>query len=360
MPVDQLRLGLILPMSGPSGIFGPSCQASAEYAISEINSGGGILGREVTPVIIDGGEEATLVMSSLLERNDQLSLDALVGWHTSAVRRDVVKAIGGSIPYVYTAVYEGGEDAAGVFMTGELPRKQIVPAIEWMADLGVRKWFVVGSDYIWPRQTLSVIEESVSQIMYRGVGDIPRIVGRNFVPLGTIDFNAVISSIQISGADGVLVLLLGQDAVLFNRDFAAEGLDRDIARLGPLMDENMLLASGFSATNGLYAVSGFFESLATGYSMDFETGYLEYLGSSAPLITSPGESCYEGIRLLANLAERAGNFDVDSIKYHASDPMDYDSPRGHVRFEDGHLSQDIYIARAEGLDFEVMSRLSNT
>ncbi|MDV6296680.1 substrate-binding domain-containing protein [Rhodococcus aetherivorans] len=360
MPLRRLNLGLVLPQSGPSGIFGPSCQASAEYAIDELNAGGGILGREVTAVFVDGGADPSAVAACIADQTKRRELDAVVGWHTSAVRRRIVSAIGGRIPYVYTAVYEGGENSDGVFMTGEVPTNQILPALEWMTEIGVRKWYVIGSDYVWPRKTVSVIREFLAsnQRPSRGRSDV-RLASCEFLSLGTSDFTSTLEAIEMSGADGVLVLLLGQDAVQFNRSFSRKGLHRDIVRLSPLMDENMLLASGAHAAHGLYSVSGFFECLVTGHSMDFESRYIKHFGPTAPPVTSPGESCYEGIRLLATLADRAGDLDPMSLSYHADRTLDYDSPRGHVRFDGRHLAQDMYIARADGVEFDVLAQVSH-
>lgn len=359
MPSQELRIGLVIPESGPSGIFGPSCWASADLAIAEINEGGGILGREVVAVPIDGGVEPATVAAAVQVLRRAGAIDAVVGWHTSAVRRQVARAVGGMLPYVYTAVYEGGENTPGVFTTGEVPEDQVIPALQWMADeCGIRSWYVVGSDYIWPRKTVS----HVMAAAYRGLtshrGREVTLRTAEFLPLGVEDFDPVLNSIESADVDGVLILLLGQDAVRFNRAFAQRGFHRDVARLSPLMDENMLLASGTEAARDLYSVSGYFESLATQYSMDFEGKYTARFGLTGPPLASPGESCYEGIILLARLACGAGEFGADALRRQADLATDYESPRGRVRFERNHLSQNVYIARADGFDFDVVAQVA--
>nr|WP_218681399.1 substrate-binding domain-containing protein [Rhodococcus qingshengii] len=360
MSLGPLNIGLVVPESGPSGIFGPSCSASAELAINEINARGGILGREVVATPIDGGSaDPCAVASRIRNKVEFKTLDALVGWHTSALRREIVDTVGGRIPYVYTAVYEGGEAADGVFTTGEVPEAQVWPALEWMSnECGVRSWFVVGSDYVWPRRTLG-------RIVAR-VGSISGILGRDviirtatFLPLGTSQFDSVIDEIACSDADAVLILLLGQDAVEFNRKFAERGLHRDYVRLSPLMDENMLLAGGEGTAEQLYSVSGFFDTLTTGHSLDFGSRYAKHFGPSAPPLTSPGESCYEGVQLLAELSERSRSIEVASLSREAERSLQYDSPRGRVRFESHHLAQDVYIAKAGGLDFDIVARVAS-
>lgn len=360
MSLGPLNIGLVVPESGPSGIFGPSCSASAELAIDEINARGGILGREVVATTVDGGSaNPRAVAAYIRDQVESRALDALVGWHTSALRREIVATIGGRIPYVYTAVYEGGEAADGVFTTGEVPEAQVWPALEWMSnECGVRSWFVVGSDYVWPRRTLGRIVARVggaSGLLGRDVS----IETARFLPLGTNQFDPVIEEIARSDADAVLILLLGQDAVQFNREFAERGLHRDYVRLSPLMDENMLLAGGEGTAERLYSVSGFFDTLTTGHSLDFGSRYAKHFGASAPPLTSPGESCYEGVQLLAELSERSRSIDVACLSREAEISLEYDSPRGRVRFEGHHLAQDVYIAKADGIDFDVAARVAS-
>ncbi|MEK8105718.1 ABC transporter substrate-binding protein [Micromonospora sp. M12] len=102
---------------------------------------------------------------------------------------------------------------------------------------GVRRWFVVGNDYVWPRRTA----RAAQRYALRGGGQV---VGRHFLPLDAHDFTEVLRRIEHSDADAVLMLLVGADAVRFNRAFARSGLDQRCLRLSTLMDENMLLASG--------------------------------------------------------------------------------------------------------------------
>ncbi|MFF0243179.1 substrate-binding domain-containing protein [Rhodococcus pyridinivorans] len=357
---DQIKIGLVIPESGPSGIFGPSCAASAQLAVEEINSRGGILGREVVVSTIDGGTEPVTVANRVRTLCHEQAIDAVVGWHTSAVRLRVAAAIRGQIPYIYTALYEGGESTPGVFLTGEIPDKQVVPALNWMATHHrVRRWYVVGSDYVWPHETLSQIIDRCVDGTHSTTSTEIVLAGARFLPLGASNFDDVLDAIETSSVDGVLVLLLGQDAVRFNRAFGERGLHRDIVRLSPLMDENMLLATGAENALELYSASGYFESLATGHSMDFANSYFGMHGMSAPPLASPGESCYEGISLLDKLAHQAKALDVGALVHTADTiPIDYESPRGMVRFVDNHLAQDVYIAHADGLDFDVDARVA--
>jgi ABC-type branched-subunit amino acid transport system substrate-binding protein len=174
--------------------------------------------------------------------------------------------------------------------------------------------------------------------------------------LGTHDFADVLRRIEHTEADAVLMLLVGNDAVRFNRAFARHGLDQRCVRLSTLMDENMLLGSGATATNGLYSTAGFFASLITAENLDFHGQYARRFGAEAPPLGSLGESCYEGVLLLAALIERARSLDVRDIGASA-ETVCYEGPRGLLRMRRRHVRQRIYLAEARGLEFDVVAQL---
>jgi ABC-type branched-subunit amino acid transport system substrate-binding protein len=222
--------------------------------------------------------------------------------------------------------------------------------MRWLArHQGVRRWCIVGDDYVWPRVTAAAAR--------RYAGECGgRICDQVFVPLGSEDFQPVVRRVASARPDAVLMLLVGQDAVLFNRAFAQAGLDARCLRFSPLMEENMLLASGAENTRGLYSSAGYFDAMPTGDNLDFHALYVARFGPTAPTLNSLGESCYEGVMAFAALARRAGGLDPDGMA-RVSEGISYDSPRGSVRMRDRHLEQRIYLAVANGLEFEILTRL---
>lgn len=347
-----VRVALVVPRSGPAGIVGPSCELCARLAAEEINAAGGLLGRELRLLPVDGGRAPAAVAREVAGLVDTGAVDAIAGWHISAVRQEIVPRVAGRVPYVYSPLYEGGEHADGVFLAGETPDRQVLPALRWMArELGVRTWCVVGDDYVWPRESARWARRFA-----RRSPDV-RILDEVFVPLGSEDFRPVLERVARSGAQGVLMFLVGADAVLFNRDFAAFGLDRALVRLSPLMEENMLLATGAEATAGLYSAAGFFESLATSSGLEFSRRYVERFGPEAPTLGALGESCYEGLVLFARLVGRAGELGPHALRG-AADALAYDSPRGVVAMDGNHLLQSVHLARADGLEFDVLAQLA--
>ncbi|EKX63651.1 substrate-binding domain-containing protein [Streptomyces ipomoeae] len=347
---STLNVALVYPMQGPAGIFGPTCGACARLAAEEVNKAGGVLGKELRLIEVDGGAEPSRVAEDVEALVASGAVQGVTGWHISSVRQAVAPRIAHRVPYVYTALYEGGERTEGVFMTSETPSWQLLPAMRLLAESrGVRRWFVVGNNYVWPRHTARAARGYARAC--RG-----RVCGEAYLPLGTEDFAQVLRRIERADADGVLMLLVGSDAVRFNRAFAAFGLDRRCLRLSTLMDENMLMGSGPEATVDLYSTAGFFASLADQNTLDFHGRYAGRFGLEAPVPGSLGESCYEGVLLLAALIERARALDVSAIGA-AADSVSYEGPRGLLRLDGRHVRQRIYLAQADGYDFNVLAQL---
>ncbi len=348
---DQpLDVALVIPLHGPAGILGPSSELCATLAAEELNAGPGVLGRELRLTVVDGSGDPVQVAEEVQKLVRGRRVEAVAGWHLSALREVLAPCVAPHVPYVYSALYEGGEHTPGVFLTGETPALQLRPAIRWLVEsLGVRRWTVVGDDYVWPRRSAARARHYLAEC---GVDLVEEV----FVPLGTADFRATLERFDRSAADAVLMLLVGQDAVQFNRQFAAYGLDERCCRLSPLITEDMLLASGADATRGVYAAAGYFESLVTPSSLDFGARFTRRFGADAPSLNSPGESCYEALRLLAELVTRAGSTDVRSVCA-AADTARYEGARGPVRLRGNHLEQPVYLARADGLEFDVIATL---
>lgn len=345
-----LNMALVVPLHGPAGIFGPSCESCAALAVEEINAGGGVLGRELNLVPVDGGNAPDVVATEVDALIRAGAVDAVTGWHISAVREAIAPTIAGRIPYAYTALYEGGEDRPGVFMTGETPDQQLGPSLDWFADaVGVRTWTIVGDDYVWPRRSARVARRYL-----RSIGGT--VCDEMYVPLGTSEFSDVLHRVEASGCDAVLMLLIGDDAVAFNRAFSAWGLDRDVLRFSSLIDENVLLASGAGSTRGLMTSAGFFDDLPTTSGLDFAATYSRRFGPDAPVLNSLGESCYEGVRLLTELMRRAGSVDVAPMTA-VAEGLSYESPRGTVELRDRHLRQRVFLAAADGMVWDVLQQL---
>ncbi|WP_019057544.1 substrate-binding domain-containing protein [Streptomyces prunicolor] len=345
---DPIRIALVVPLQGSAGIFGPSCEFCAQLAAEEV-AADGVLGRPIEFVVVDGGAPPQAVADEVDLLITAGLVDAVTGWHLSSVRQAVIPRIAQRVPYVYTSLYEGGERSPCVFLAGETPGRQLRPAFSWFAqELGVRRWAIVGNDYVWPRRTAA----SARRYLDRLGGKVDT---EDFVLLGTEKYDDALRRLVASAPQGVLMLLVGADAVAFNRAFADAGLDETCIRFSPLMDENMVLGSGAAATRKLFSAAGFFETLTTADSLDFSARYHRRFGVLAPVLNSMGESCYEGVRLLVELFNRAGSTDIRRILA-VADGLAYDSPRGPVRLRNQHLEQRVFLATVDDLQFDVLHR----
>ena len=347
-------VGMIIPFQGPGGIYGPSAQAVTELAVAEINAAGGILGDEVRVEIIDGGAPLQSIRAQVAELLLRGGIDALGGWHISSVRNALVPLVGRRVPYVYPALYEGGEYRRGLYCTGERPGNQLSPAMRWLRqNSGARRWFVIGDNYVWPRQSFEAVRDRAQDI---GV----TIVGNRFVDASgrgsDSQVTQAVRAVARSGCDAVLVLMVGQNAVAFNRAFSGAGLHERILRFSPLMEENMLLASGIGATENLFSAGGYFRSLATGDALGLLGRYLSLHGRCAPALTGPAESCYEGLFALRAIVTSARSADVDATD-RVIDGLAYVGPRGLVEFVGNQARQQLYLSAASGFDFEILAGL---
>ena len=339
-------VAVVMPLQGAGGLYAPSAEALIDLAVEEINADGGVGGKPLETVIVDAGLPLAQVRNELRTLLGQAKIQAVSGWHVSTVRHAIAPLLKDRVPYVYPAVYEGGEGRAGIYCTGEVPARALKPAMRWLdRHRGVRRWFVVGDDYVWPRQTLAQVKGYAADLSIKIAGSF-FVQEPGHVP-------RALEAIEASGCDGVLVLMVGQNAVDFNRQFARRGLHRRAARLSPLMDESALLASGPGATSNLFSTAGYFRSLATSGAVELLLRYQASQGRIAPPLNSPAESSYEALHLLKHLVHRAGSAGTSAIDA-SINGSSYRTTRGMVAFEGNQLRQQVYLAEACGVDFVVV------
>ncbi|MEW1808375.1 substrate-binding domain-containing protein [Pseudarthrobacter sp. NPDC080039] len=342
-------VAVVTPLQGAGGLYAPSAEALIDLAVAEINADGGVGGKLLDTVIIDSGLPVFQVRSELRALVGQGRIQAVSGWHVSTVRQAIAPLLTGRVPYVYPAVYEGGEDRPGIYCTGEVPARQLEPAMRWLhRHRGVRRWFIVGDDYVWPRQTSVLVKGYAADLGLE-------IAGEAFLS-AEAQIGPALDAIGRTGADGVLMLMVGQNAVTFNRQFARRGLPGQAVRLSPLLEENALLATGPGATANLFSTAGYFRALPTAAALDLLGRYQGHQGRIAPPLNSPAESSYEALHLLRELVHRAGSSDVGAIDG-SIDGSSFATPRGTVTFEGNQLRQNIYLAEASGVDFSVVAAL---
>ncbi|MFI9406176.1 substrate-binding domain-containing protein [Nocardia sp. NPDC052316] len=351
-PEGTIEILNIVPMQGPGGIVAPSCDAAISLAVDEINRGTGILGREIRTTNIDGGRAPHEVASEVSALLATGMVDAITGWHTSAVRRVVARATDSRVPYLFATGHEGlPDELPGVLMLGEHPAGQTLPALQWLErEHGVRRWAIIGNDYIWPRESAKAIRNSLT--------DPGAIVLERFVPLGAPDFGDFLGHPALDRADGVVILMVGADVSRFNRQFAATGRAATQLRISPAADENVLLAGGPGANQNFYAASSFFIDERTADGRERVGRYRKLHGEFAPALTSFSNMTYEAIHTLAGLAHAVGSLRVPDVLGAIDHGVLLETPGGLRAFQGNQAIQHGYIARANGVEFDIVARIT--
>jgi ABC-type branched-subunit amino acid transport system substrate-binding protein len=332
-------------MRGAAGIWGPSCLASARLAEHELNKDFGIGGQPCELVVVDASDESPDVGHRLRQLVDGGEVDALVGMCISSVRQRIVAAIGGRVPFVYTCLYEGGDAAPGLYAIGETAPRQLRPSIAWISRRRqARRWVLVGNDYVWPRVSHGFARRFIDD-------EGGQVVAETYLPFGVTDYEPVLDTIRRSRADAVLISMVGQDAVAFNRVFGATALAGRVMRLSCAIEENQLLAIGADNTENLHVVLGYFEALDTDANLAFKARYAAHNGERAPTLNAIGQSLYEGMHFLAALQDRRTMQGGAGFRHRSA--RDARQTRGAaVR----PSSPPLYLARAEGHVFRVIEQ----
>ncbi|MDT5399221.1 MAG: urea transport system substrate-binding protein [Mycobacterium sp.] len=352
---DVLRLGLLIPMSGPLGLTATSALDAACLAATEVNERGGERGRRVELVLVDAGSDPDRVAAESKYLADAKLVDAFVGLHTSDVHRAIESALAGRTPYIFTPPHEGGRRSPGVVLIGDPPARQIGPALtNLMSRRGLRRWVLIGSDYIW---TWSMHRFAAKQIVAAGGS----VVSSRLVPFGlrSTDADELVDLLCRRHADAVLLSLIGSDLAVFNRAFARAGLGDRVVRLSGSLEENGLLAAGGDDTGELYSAMRSFAGQADDRRRALAENHHRAFGDFAPVLDAYSEGCYDGVHLAVALAaiDALAAAPAQSAARHLLARNGVDCPDAWSHAPVGAPQQHRCLARAEGLDFEVVAAL---
>jgi len=350
---DELKIGLFIALSGPASLFGPTQKASAELATEEINKAGGILGRQIKLIPTDAGGPPAESTKSAVRLMLEEKVDMLVGSHDSATREALVATIKGKVPYIYTPVYEGGECAFNTYVIADTPEQQIRPSVAFMMkDRGAKSVYLIGDDYVWPRKCN---EQAKKYIADNG----GKVVAEEYVPFGAPNkFEEIVTRIKSAKPDMVLITLVGADNVNFNRTFAGFGLDKDIARLSLLLEENTLLGIGPDSSNNLFSSMSYYANAPGEANKKFKAAYFAKFGDKAPQLGLIGADCYGGIYCAHALATKAGGTDAKKCMA-ASEGLAFPTAAGSVAMRGRHVDKTMYLATCKGTEFDIIKTFAD-
>lgn len=336
---DALAIGLVADFTGPSSLFGEPTKLAAELAVKEINEAGGVNGQQLRLVVGDEASDPGTGVTVAQRFIEQDGVVALFGAHNSATRDAILPVTtDANLPYFYTVVNEGAACAPNLFITGEVPSQQLGGTIPWVQETtGTSKWFLVGNDYSWPHATFAAAKEYIAE-----AGGT--VVGEEYVPLGSTDFQAVISKIRASGADVMIPALVGSDAVAFEKQAFDAGLGNDaVQRLGVLYEDNTRAAFGADVAAGMLNAVGYDQAIDTEANREFLASYRAEFGDDAPVQTTISIQSYVIIKAWAQAANAAGSVELEPL-VGSLIGAEIEAPAGTVVVEANHfMAQPIVV-----------------
>ncbi len=342
---DRVRIGLLVPFSGSDAIWGPSCQYSATLAAAQINASGGILGCETELFAADAGGPPDVVAHRVRKLVEDSQIHACVGVHLSNVREAVSRELSGLVPYIFAPQYEGGQCHEGVIAIGETPVQQYSGTVSWMIkQRKAEKWYLLGNDYIWPRQTNKVL-----RTLIQASGGT--VIAEEYLPLGGGDHARILDRIKATGPDVVFESLVGSESVRFNKSFGKAGLSGRIARLSGAIEENTLMGIGPEYSENLFCVSGYFNTIDTQENKKFLSDYHKAFGVNAPIQGAISQSCYESLFALEALTRKSGSLDVSNMLLHSKN-FSYAAARGVVNVSNNSSEMTAYLMQSDGLVYK--------
>lgn len=327
--VQPIKVGILHSLTGTMALSEVSVKDATLMAIEEINAQGGVLGRPLEPVVFDGASEASVFMKGAERLITQEDVSVVFGCWTSASRRSV-KPIFEKHKHLlfYPVQYEGVEQSPHIIYTGSVPNQQIIPGIFWaFKNLGQR-FFIVGSDYIFPRIASEIIKEQIKSIG----GEI---AGEAYIPLGEKDVQGVVDQLIASKPTVILNLINGDTNIAFFRLLREKGImPSQIPTMSFSIGEQELLSLDLKNMIGDYAVWSYFQSINSHANADFIVKFQKRFPGKV-VITDPMEAAYFGVHLWAKAAQKAGTPDprvvLQSIEqnFPAPEGVVYLDPQNH-------------------------------
>ena len=349
---DSIKVGILHSLSGTMAISETSVRDAELLAIKEINENGGVLGKQLVPVIEDGASDNAVFKEKAekLLLNDKVA--TVFGCWTSASRKAVLPAFESSNGLLwYPVQYEGQESSPNIFYIGAAPNQQIVPAIEYMNENYGKKVFLLGSDYVFPRTANAIVKKQAEALGME-------IVGEEYTPMGHTDYTTILSKIKEADPDFIFNTLNGDSNVAFFKQFKDAGLTPEqIQTCSVSIAEEEVKGIGASYLEGHLVAWNYYQTTATPENEKFVEAYKAEYGADR-VTDDPIEAGYNAVYLWAAAVEKAGTTDVDAVK-EAAAGISLDAPEGKITIdgENQHIYKPVRIGmvNADGLIDEVWS-----
>ena len=329
----EVVVGQLHSASGTMAISETGSIQAEQLAIDQINAAGGILGRKIRVIKEDGASDwpTFAEKSKKLLVNDRVA--AVFGCWTSASRKAVLPIFEKENGLLYyPTFYEGLEQSKNVIYTGQEATQQIIWGLDWGAkEKKAKTYFLVGSDYIWPRTSMKIARKHIEQ-----VAKIGKVVGEEYYPLGHTNFNSLINKIKLAKPDCIFAAVVGGSNVAFYKQLKAAGITGDKQFLLTLsVTEDEMTGVGGENFNGFYSSMKYFQTLENDNNKKFVEAFKAKYGKDA-VIGDVTQAGYLGPWLWKAAVEKAGSFDIDKVVAASPGIELKTAPEGYVKIDPNH------------------------
>jgi urea transport system substrate-binding protein len=328
-----VKVGILHSVTGTMAISETGSVQAEKLAIEQINAMGGVLGRKIEFIQEDGASDwpTFAEKSKKLLVNDKTA--AVFGCWTSASRKAVLpifEQYNGML--YYPTFYEGLEQSKNVIYTGQEATQQIIAGIDWVTKTkGAKSFYLLGSDYIWPRTSNKIARKHIEKLGLK-------VVGEEYYPLGHTQFNSVINKIKLTKPDVIYAIVVGGSNVAFYKQLKAAGID--MTKEKPLVltisvTEDEILGIGGENMQGAYASMKYFQSLPNENNKKFVAAFKARWGKDV-VIGDVTQAAYLGPWLWKAAVEKAGSFDIDKVREASPGIELTTAPEGYVKVHPNH------------------------
>tara|TARA_R110000765_G_scaffold2301_1_gene6452 strand:- start:50642 stop:51973 length:1332 start_codon:yes stop_codon:yes gene_type:complete len=313
---DTIKVGVLHSLSGTMAISETTLKDTMLMLVEQQNAKGGVLGKQLEAVVVDPASDWPLFAEKARELLTVHNVDVIFGNWTSVSRKSVlpvIEELNGLL--FYPVQYEGEESSKNVFYTGAAPNQQAIPATDYFLDeLGIEKFALLGTDYVYPRTTNNILESYL-----KGKGIASEDIFVNYTPFGHSDWSKIVADVVALGADGkkvgVISTINGDANIGFYKELAAAGISADdIPVVAFSVGEEEL--SGLDTSNlvGHLAAWNYFMSADTPENAEFIKTWHAFIGDDKRVTNDPMEAHYIGFNMWVAAVEAAGTTDVDAVR----------------------------------------------